>query len=83
MPGAQLHEVNHVVFVFGEHHRIWRLVLEPGQRVAVRLADRFGGGEAVAETGGEIGIERSDRVAREAALALADRELGQCSFALV
>jgi hypothetical protein len=51
--------------------------------VAVRLADRFGGGEAVAETGGEIGIERSDRVAREAALALADRELGQWSFALV
>jgi hypothetical protein len=38
----------------------------------MRLADRLGSGEAVAKTGGEIGIERGDRIAREAALALAD-----------
>ena len=61
---------------FREHHRVRRLVLEPGQRVAMRLPDRLRGGEAVAEAGGEIGIERGDRVAREAALALADGELG-------
>jgi hypothetical protein len=42
----------------------------------MRLADRLGGGEAIAEAGGEIGIERDDRVAREAALALADGECG-------
>ncbi len=72
VPGAELDQVDHVIFVFGEHHRVRRLVLEPGQRVAVRLADRLGSGEAVAETGGEIGIERGDRVARKAALALAD-----------
>ena len=76
VPGAELDEVDHVLFVFGEHHGVRRLVLEPGERVPMRLADRLRGGEAVAETGGEIGIERGDRVARKAALALADRELG-------
>ena len=81
--GAELHEVDDVVFVFGEDHRVRRLVLEPGERVAVRLAYRLGGGEAIAETGGEIGIERGDRLARRAALALADGKLGQWSFALV
>ena len=80
VPGAELDEVDHVLLVLGEHHRVRRLVLEPGQRVAVRLADRLGGGEAVAETGGEIGIERGDRVAREAALALADGEWGHGGF---
>jgi hypothetical protein len=44
--------------------------------VPVRLADRLGGREAIAEARGEIGIERGDRVAREAALALAYGELG-------
>ena len=48
----------------------------------MRLTDRFGRGEAVAETGGEIGIERGDRVARGAALALADGELGHGAFTL-
>ena len=69
-------------FELGEHHRVRRLVLEPGQRVAMRLADRLRGGEAVAEAGGEIGVERGDRVAREAALALADGELGHGAFTL-
>ena len=83
MPGAELGEVDDVLFVFGEDNGVRRLVLEPGQRMPVRLTDRLGGGEAVAETGGEIGIERGDRVAREAALALADGKLGHWSFALV
>ena len=37
----------------------------------MRLADRLGSGEAVVKTGGEIGIEGGDRVARKAAFALA------------
>ena len=74
--GAKLDEVDHVLLGLGEHHRVRRLVLEPGQRVPVRLADRLGGGEAIAETGGKVGIERGDRFGREAALALADGELG-------
>ena len=74
MASAELHEIDHVLLGLGENHRVRRLVLKPGQRVPVRLADRFRGGEAVAETGGEIGIERGDSVAREAALALADRK---------
>src|SRR5580658_5877896 len=49
--GAELDEVDHVVPGFGEHHRVWGLVLKPGQGVPVRLADRLGGGEAVAEAG--------------------------------
>ena len=76
VPGAELHEVDHVLFVFGEDHGVGRLVLEPGQGMPVRLANRLGGGEAIAEAGGEVGIERGDRVGREAALALADRKLG-------
>ncbi len=76
VPAAELGEVDHVPFVFREHHGVGRLVLEPGQCVPVRLANRFRGGEAVAETGGEIGIKRGDRIARQAALALADRKLG-------
>ena len=72
MPGAELHEVDHVLPRLREHHRVGRLVLKPGQGVPVRLADRLGGGEAIAEAGGEIGIERSDRLARETAVALAD-----------
>ena len=44
--------------------------------MAVRLADRLRGGEAVAESRGEIGVERGDRLAREAAFALADGEEG-------
>jgi len=72
VPGAELGEVDDVIFVFGEDHGVRRLVLEPGQRVAMRLADRLGSGEAVAKTGGEIGIEGGDRVARKAAFALAD-----------
>ncbi len=83
MAGAELGEVDHVLFGFGEHHRVRRLVLEPGQRVAMRLADRFGRGVSVAETGGEIGIERGDRFGREAALALADGELGHGASALL
>ena len=79
VPRAELDEVDHVVPGFGEHHRVRRLVLEPGQRVPVRLADRLRGGEAIAETGGEIGIERGDRLARETALALADGEWGHGS----
>ena len=59
--GAELHEVDHVVAGLGEHHRVRRLDLEPGQGVPVRLANRLGGGEAIAEAGGEIGIERGDR----------------------
>src|SRR5271157_6486938 len=69
---ANLHEIDHVVGGFGEHDRVRRLVLEPGQGVAVRLSDRLGGGEAVAEARGEIGVERRDSLAREAAFALAD-----------
>jgi hypothetical protein len=42
----------------------------------MRLANRVRGGEAVAETGGEIRVECGDRLARKAALALADRKLG-------
>ena len=76
VPGAELHEVDHVVLGFGEHDRVRRLVFEPGQRVPVRLADRLGRGEAIAEARGEIGVERGDRVAREAAFALADGERG-------
>ena len=82
VPGAELDEVDHVVPGFGEHHRVRRLVLEPGQRVPVRLADRLGGGEAIAEAGGEIGIERGDRLARETAFALADGELGHGALRL-
>ena len=63
---------------FGEHDRVRRLVLEPGQGMAVRLADRLGGGEAVAESRGEIGVERGDGLGREAAFALADGGKGVC-----
>ena len=80
VPGAELDEVDHVVPGLGEHHRVGRLVLEPGQRVPVRLADRLGGGEPIAKAGGEIGIERGDRFARETAFALADGELRHGGF---
>ena len=56
-----LHEVDHVVLGLGEDDGVRRLVLEPGQRVPVRLANSLRGGESVAETSGEIGIERGDR----------------------
>ena len=58
----------------GEHDRVRRLVLEPGQRVAVLAADRLGGGEAIAEARGEVGVEGGDGFRREPALALADGE---------
>ena len=80
VPGAELDEVDHVVPGLGEHDRVRRLVLEPGQRMAVRLADRLGGGEAVAEARGEIGVERGDRLAPRTAFALADGELRHGGF---
>src|SRR5271166_4455775 len=40
--------------------------------MAVRLADRLRGGEAVAECCGEIGVERGDRLGRKTAFTLAD-----------
>ena len=72
VPNAELDQIDHVIFIFGEDHGVRRLVLEPGQRMPMRLPNRLGSGEAVAETGGEIGIEGGDRVARKAAFALAD-----------
>ena len=81
VPGAEFHRVDHVVSGFGEHDRVRRLVLEPGQRVPMRGADRRGGGEAIAEAGGELGVERLDRIARHAAFALADGE-GKLSHGL-
>src|SRR6185437_1071765 len=76
VPPAELDEVDHILFGLGEHHRVRRLVLKPGQRVPMRLPNRLGGGEAVAETGGEIGSERGDGVARETAVTPADGEVG-------
>ena len=72
VPGAEFDEVDHVFPGFGEHDCIRRLVLEPGQRMPMRLADRGRSGEAVAEPGGEIDAERSDRVGAGTAFALAD-----------
>src|SRR6202453_3034134 len=76
MASAELDQIDDVLFVFGEDDGVRRLVLEPGERVPMRWTDLLGSGEAVAKTGGEIGIEGGDRVARETALALADGELG-------
>ena len=72
VPGAEPDDVDHVLFRFGVDDGVRRLVLEPGQRVPVRLAHGFGGGEAIAEARGEIGVQRRDGIARQAAFALAD-----------
>jgi hypothetical protein len=64
MASAELDQIDHVLFVFREDDRVRRLVLEPGERVPVRLPNRLRGGEAVAEASGEIGIERGDRIDR-------------------
>ena len=64
VPGADLHRVDHVLARFGEDHGVGRRIGDPGQRVAVLLAHGLGGDDAIAESGGEIGVERGDRVAR-------------------
>ena len=63
---------------FGEHHRVRRLVLEPGQGVAMGLANRLRGGEAIAESRRQIGVEGGDGLGRQAAVALADGGKGVC-----
>ncbi len=40
--------------------------------MAVLAADRLGSREAIAEAGGEFGVEGGDRLGREPAFALAD-----------
>ena len=80
VPGAELHHVDHVVFGLREYDRVRRLVLEPGQRVPMRLADRLRGGKAIAESGGEIGVERTDGLGGQAAFALAHGEFGHGAF---
>ncbi len=69
---AEFYEVDHVVARFSEHDRVRRLVLEPGEGMAVLPADRLRGGEAVAESCGEIPVEGGDDPSGEAAFALAD-----------
>ena len=51
----------HIGGVLREHHRIRRLVLDPGHGVAVLLAHRARGHEPVAEMGGEFGHDRLHR----------------------
>ena len=49
MRGADPHDLLHVGDALRKHHRVRRLVGDPGQRVAVLLAHRLRGDEAVAE----------------------------------
>ena len=51
----------HVVGVLRKHHRVRRLVGDPGQRIAVLLAHRLRGDDAVAERRGQRGDRRRDR----------------------
>ena len=60
MLGAKLHRSITSSRDLGEHHGVRRLVLEPGQRVAVLPADRLGGGEAIAEPRRKVGVEGGD-----------------------
>ena len=49
MGGADAHDLLHLGRVLRKHHRVRRLVGNPGERVAVLLAHRLRGDEAVAE----------------------------------
>ena len=71
MRGADAHGVDDVLRAVGEHHRVGRRVVGPGQRVAMLTAHRLGGDEAVAEARREITGERCDCGGRKAALAAA------------
>ncbi len=67
MAGADPHDLLHVGDALREHHRIRRLVHDPGQRVAVLLAHRLRGDEAVAEflrQHADRGFDRSGVAAR-------------------
>ncbi len=59
---ADAHGVLHVLGGLRKHHRVRRLVLDPGEGVAVLLAHRLRGDEAVAELGGERADRGLDRL---------------------
>ena len=58
---AQPHDVLHLFGRLRKHHRIRRLVVDPGRGMAVLLAHRLRGDEPVAEARGERGDRRCRR----------------------
>jgi len=52
--GADAHDALHVLGRLRKHHRIGRLVRHPGERVAMLLAHRLRGDQAVAKGGGQL-----------------------------
>ena len=60
--GADAHDLLHVLGRLRKDHRVRRLVLDPGDGVAVLLAHRLRGHEPVAEFGGERGDGALDRL---------------------
>ena len=61
--GAQAHNLLHLFGGLRKDHGIRRLVADPGQCVAVLLADRLRGDEAIADHSRELGDDGLDRVA--------------------
>jgi len=72
VPRADLDGVDDVLGGLGEQHRVGRRVGQPGQRMAVLLAHRLGGGDLVPEMRVEVGDERLDGRGRQRAFAAAD-----------
>ena len=58
--GADAHDLLHVLGGLRKHHRVRRLVGDPGERIAVLLAHRLRGDDAIAEGRGEF-ARRSSR----------------------
>ena len=60
--GADAHDLLHVLGRLRKDHRVGRLVLDPGDGVAVLLAHRLRGHQPVAEARGERAHDRLDRL---------------------
>ena len=72
--GANVHEVDHVVAGLGEYDRVRRLVLEPGQRVAVRLRIASEAVKRLPNRAARSALSAATASARKTAFALADSE---------